>query len=57
MALTTFEMQFNGIKTAFISKKLQKIAQLLGASLPDPHSLWRLGTAPKAHSCDTFELL
>ena len=36
MALTTFEMQFNGIKTAFISKKLQKIVQLLGGFAPRP---------------------
>ena len=27
-------------------KKLQKIAERLGASPPDPYSLWRLGALP-----------
>ena len=35
-------MLFNGIKIAFFSKKLQKIAQQLGASPPDPPSVIRL---------------
>ena len=39
MALNMYEMWFNGIKNAFFSKKLQKIAQQLGASPPDPQSL------------------
>ena len=43
MALNMCEMWFNGIKIAFFSKKLQKIAQQLGASPPDPQSLRRLG--------------
>ena len=46
MGLNTCEMWFNDIKIAFFSKKLQKIAQRLGASLPDPQSLWRLGAPP-----------
>ena len=36
MALNMCEMWFNGIKIAFFSKKLQKIAQQLGASPPKP---------------------
>ena len=35
MALNTCEMWFNGIKIAFFIKKLQKIAQRLGASAPE----------------------
>ena len=42
MALNNCELRFKGIEIAF-SKKLQKIAQRLGASIPDPQSLWRLG--------------
>ena len=40
------EMWSNGIKIAFFSKKLQKIAQQLGALPPDPHSLRPLGAPP-----------
>ena len=36
MALNTCKMRFNDIKIAFFSKKLQKTAQRLGASSPDP---------------------
>ena len=39
-------MQWYGIKIAFFSKKLRKIAQRLGASPPDPHSLRRLWAPP-----------
>ena len=46
MALNTCKMRFNGIKIAFFSKKLQKIAQQLGASHPDPQSLRRLVAPP-----------
>ena len=46
MALNMSEMWFNGIKIAFFSKKLQKIAQQLGSSPPDPQSLRPLGTPP-----------
>ena len=42
MALNTCDMWFTDIKIAFFSKKLQKIAQRLGAS-PDPQSLRRMG--------------
>ena len=42
MALNTCEMRFNGIKITFFTKKLQKIAQQLGASPPDPLSVIRL---------------
>ena len=45
MALNTCEMWSNGDE-AFFSKKLQKIAQRLGASPPDPNSLRRLGVPP-----------
>ena len=46
MALNMCEMWFNGIKIAFFSKKLQKIAQQLGALPPDPQSLRPLGAQP-----------
>ena len=46
MALNMCEMWINGIKIAFFSKKLQKIAQQLGASPPDPQSLRPLGAPP-----------
>ena len=46
MALNMCEMRFNGIKIAFSSKKLQKVAQQLGASPPDPRSLRPLGAPP-----------
>ena len=36
MALNTSEMRSNGIKIAFFSKKLQKIAQRLGGFAPRP---------------------
>ena len=49
MALNMCEMWFNGIKIAFFSKKLQKIAQQLGASPPDPQSLRLLGAPPPDH--------
>ena len=39
MALNTCEMWSNGIKIAFFSKKLRKIARRLRASPSDPHSL------------------
>ena len=61
MALNMWEMWFNGIKIAFFSKKLQKIAQQLGASPPDPPSVLRLSytdflkTFPKLRIC-TFQL-
>ena len=42
MALNICEMWFNGIKIAFFSKKLQKIAQAAGA--------------PRPPACDMFEL-
>ena len=56
MALNTSKMWFNGIKIAFISKKLQKIAQRLGAGPPVPQSFQRLGAPPPDPMCDTFEL-
>ena len=43
MVLNMCEMWFNGIKNSFFSKKLQKIAQQLGASPPDPQNLQPLG--------------
>ena len=46
MALNTCKMWFNGIKIAFFSKKLQKIAQRLGSSPTDLQSLRQLGTPP-----------
>ena len=42
MALNMRETWPNGIKIAFFSKKLQKIAQQLGALPPDPPSVIRL---------------
>ena len=45
MALNMCKLWFNGIKIAFLSKKLQKIAEQLGASPPDPQNL-RLAGAP-----------
>ena len=39
MALNMCKVWFNGIKIAFFSKKLQKIAQQQGASPSDPR-LW-----------------
>ena len=39
MALNTCETWSNRVKTAFFFKKLRKIAQRLGVSHPDPHSL------------------
>ena len=39
MALNMCEVSFNGIKIAFFSKQLQKIAQQLKALPPDPR-LW-----------------
>ena len=61
MALNMCEMCFSGIKVAYFSKKLQKIAQQLGASPPDPPSVIRLSytgflkTSPKLCIC-TFVL-
>ena len=46
MARNTSEMLSNGINIAFFSKKLQKIAQRLGAGPPAPQSLRRLGLRP-----------
>ena len=46
MALNTFEMWSNGIKIAFFSKKLRKIAKRLWALPSDPHSFRRLGAPP-----------
>ena len=46
MALNMCKMWFNGIKIAFFSKKLQKIAQQLGAKPPDPQSLRPQGAPP-----------
>ena len=40
------EMLLNGIKIAFFSKKLQKIAQQRGALPPNPQSLRLLGAPP-----------
>ena len=45
-----------GIKTAFFSKKLRKIAQQLKASPTDPHSLRRLRAPPPDTQCETSEL-
>ena len=56
MALNMCEMLFNGIKIAFFSKKLQKIAQQPEASPPDPQSLRPLRAPPPDPVCDTFEL-
>ena len=56
------EMWSNGYKIAFFSKKLQKIAQRLGASPPDPQSVKHLSytgflyTFPKLDIC-IFQLL
>ena len=36
----------HGIKIAFLSIKLQKIAQRLEALPPDPQSLWQLEALP-----------
>ena len=41
---------------SFFSEKLQKIAQQLEASPPDPQNLRRLGAPPPDPVCDTFEL-
>ena len=41
-------MWFNGIKIAFFTKKLQKIAQRLGASPPEPPAA--RGPVPKPQS-------
>ena len=49
MFLKTCKMWSKGIKL-FFSKKLRKIAQRLGASLPDHHSFRRLG-AKHSDSC------
>ena len=46
MAVNMCEMKFKGIKIAFFSKKLQKLAQQLGALPPDPQNLRPLGTPP-----------
>ena len=46
MTLNTCEIFSSGIKKAFFSKKLRKIAQRLGALPPDPHSLLRLRAPP-----------
>ena len=48
MALNTCELWFNGIKIAFFSKKLQKIAKWLGTLPADPQSLRQLGASPPA---------
>ena len=56
MALNTCEMWFNGIKIAFFSKKLQKIAQRLGASPQTPKASGGWGPSPQTPVCDTFEL-
>ena len=50
------EIRSNRVKTAFFFKNLRKIAQRLGAKLPDPHSLRRLGALPPDPVNDTFEL-
>ena len=47
MALNMCEMWSNGIKIAFFSQKLQKIAQQLGASLSDPQSSDRWAPRPQ----------
>ena len=52
MALNTSEMWFHCIKIAFVTKKLQKIAQQLVAFPPDLQSLRRLDPSV----CDAFEL-
>ena len=46
VALNTCKMWSNGIKIAFF---FQKIVQRLGASLPDPHNLRKLGISPDPH--------
>ena len=56
MTLNTCEMLFNGIKIAFFSKNLQNLAKRMGASPPDPQSLWPLGAPLPDPVCDTFEL-
>ena len=48
MALNMCEMWFNGIKIASFTKKLQKIAQQLGASTPDAQNLRPLGAPSPA---------
>ena len=51
MGLNMSEMWFNGIKIAFFSKKLQKIAHQLGASPPEtPKASGRWGPAPRPPS-------
>ena len=44
------------LKQLFFSKKLQKIAQRLGALPPDPNSLRMPGALPQTPVSDTFEL-
>ena len=45
-----------GILVAIFFKKLLKIAQRLGALLPDPSSLWRLTAPPSGPRLLSFEL-
>ena len=49
-------MWSNGIKIALFSKKLQKIAQRLGVSPPDPIASGGWGLRPQTPLCDTFDL-
>ena len=50
MALNTWEMWSNGVKTSFFFKKLRKIAQRL------PIDSGGYGLRPPTRICDTFEL-
>ena len=56
MALNTCEMRSNGIKIAFFSKKLRKIAQRPGASPPHPLAFGGWELHPQTFVCDTFKL-
>ena len=46
MALNTYEMRSNGVKTAFFFKKLQKFAQRLGFRPQTPIASGGWGSAP-----------
>ena len=57
MALNMCKMWFNGIKIAFFSKKLQKIALAAGGLAPrPPKPLATGGPIPRPPVCDMFEL-
>ena len=56
MTLNNCKLWSNGIKTASFPKKLQKIAQRLGALPPGYHSLRWLGAFSQTPVCDMLQL-